>query len=280
MGIVFARTRYDYPSYADFWALVEVSGFPVCFVDEIRLDANLCYITTPCNGETFPHIDNERQRVGAAKSARIVWWNLERQDVPGGPNPYETITGALERFDSIWVSDRHLEAADPRMKYVLMGSHAKLYDASAYPHGHDFDFCHYSYAWGRRRALYDQLVARGLREAPEAWAPADKASVISRSAVMLSAHQYEGRLVAPIRFAVAAAFGLPLVSEVLAAPAPFSIGKHLLDGHGDQLADLVAVLRSDEPLRRKYGDALHEFLCLEYPFQRTVEEAASTYGVD
>ena len=33
----FVRTRYDYDSYADFWRLVRISGFPVRYVDEMNV---------------------------------------------------------------------------------------------------------------------------------------------------------------------------------------------------------------------------------------------------
>ena len=43
--IIFTRTRHTYDSYSDFWKLVELSGFNICFVDEIDISLeNICNI--------------------------------------------------------------------------------------------------------------------------------------------------------------------------------------------------------------------------------------------
>jgi hypothetical protein len=35
--IIFARTRWNYESYVDYWDLVELSNFPIVWLDEMDL---------------------------------------------------------------------------------------------------------------------------------------------------------------------------------------------------------------------------------------------------
>src|SRR6266404_2769198 len=75
---IFARTRYQYQSYSDFWRLVELSNFQTCYVDQIDLENDQIYITTPINGEHRPHINHRRSILKKAQQARVVTWMLER----------------------------------------------------------------------------------------------------------------------------------------------------------------------------------------------------------
>lgn len=49
--IIFARPRWDYNSYTDFYRLIELSGYPLIFFDEIDPDSSNCYVMTILNGE-------------------------------------------------------------------------------------------------------------------------------------------------------------------------------------------------------------------------------------
>ena len=86
MNTIFAKTRYVYDSYTDYWRLVELSGFPICYVDEMDVynPANI-YIISPMNGEIYDFM-NIARRVDHIST--LYQWNLER---PGG-------SGDIERY--------------------------------------------------------------------------------------------------------------------------------------------------------------------------------------
>ena len=68
---IFARPRHDYDSYSDYWRLVELSGYPVIYIDQIDPDSKNTYIFTG------PDASSE---VGAGfrkGRARICYWLLE-----------------------------------------------------------------------------------------------------------------------------------------------------------------------------------------------------------
>lgn len=265
--IEFVRTRHDYQSYWDFWRLVEVSGFSWCHLDEMDLDdPDKTYIFTPFNGEILPYI-------GRARRCRLIWWNLERPD--GNPRPIrEVVDHGLSVADEAWVSDRWYASLDPRFKFVLMGSHPEFGDTTERPILHDYT--HLSYAWGRRADLYRKLRQRGLREAPEAYSLHDKNEVLNRSRVVLSLHQYEGAMIAPLRFAVAAAYQRPVLTETCNDLLPFVDGETVLQAPYEKLGDVIGALLRDEPKRRYLGYNLYRFLCHERTFRREVIAAATS----
>src|SRR5690242_6857119 len=77
--ILFCRTRYFYHSYQDLWKLVELSGFPSCYIDEIDLRADKIFIVPTINGEFRGHIQNQLASLnGEPKRAKIIWCNCER----------------------------------------------------------------------------------------------------------------------------------------------------------------------------------------------------------
>lgn len=281
MRVCFARTRYEYESYRDFWALVRLGGFPTCYVDEIRLDEEMLYVVCPVNGEFRPHIQNEQGRVpGHARRAIVVWWNLERPDSGDGRLSHllgtmvcNTLDEILDYADAVWVSDRYLwqlAAGNPRHLFVPLGSHPSLADTSErLPIA--FDVCHLSYPSGRRARLYAQL--QGLRVAPNAWGQA-RDEILRSSLLMLNVHQTEAPIGSPLRFALAAAYRLPLISEQLADPYPLVPGEHLFDAQYPQLARQLRATVEMSNATEGIGDALHTLLCEEWPFTANVADAA------
>jgi hypothetical protein len=255
--IIFCRTRHDYDSYIDFWDLVRLCGFETRYIDEIDVEEDACFIFTPWNGEA----EHLRGQLNRRKIGRVVYWRLERFD--SNPRPYiDVIDQASELVDEIWVSDRWISTWDLRLKYVCFGSHPDFGATREEPR---YDFTHQSYAWGRRDNLYAQLRHLGLREGPSSWGD-ERAEVLRHSRLMLNLQQYKDPVTAPIRFAVAAAFRLPTVSETIRDAHP--------------VADLVAcapyrkiVKLVQQTLKINdgtLGDALHERLCHEWSFRKQV----------
>lgn len=267
--IVFVRTRHDYHSYWDFWRLVELSGFETCWVDEIPhhlKDPTKTLILTPWNGEVQPLAD----RYGRDHKARVVWWNLERPDGPHAALS-DRLDQALAFADEAWVSDKWYASLDARLKFVLMGSHPDLGSIVETPIR--YDYCHLSYAWGRREAVHKQLRVAGLREAPPAYSKADKDRVINASRCVLSLHQYEGRMVAPLRFAVAAAYKKFVISETVEDSTPY--GYDFAQADYEDLPDYVMWFLIDDPrdIEVAGGEHLHRLLCVENTFRSCVEAA-------
>lgn len=69
-NILFARPRHDYGSYADFYRLIELSGYPLVYFDEIDTASDNCYIMTMINGE-----NHAPERWQGAR-ARLILWDL------------------------------------------------------------------------------------------------------------------------------------------------------------------------------------------------------------
>ena len=60
--IIFAKPVRHYDSYTDFWRLVELSGFPTIYVNEIDITKPGIYITSPMNGDYIEHMAGEVER--------------------------------------------------------------------------------------------------------------------------------------------------------------------------------------------------------------------------
>jgi hypothetical protein len=264
---IFARTRHVYESYCDFWKFVELSGFETCFVDDIDLAAEAMYIFTPLNGEVIPHFRSQADRT---RRARVIWWNLERPAPKVGDPTFEKSLDEIALLvDAIWVSDNWCAKQDPRLTYVLMGGHRAFGTPSSEKH---FDLCHLSYLWGRRQIAVDQLVAAGLTIAPPAWTREQKDEAVGKSWCMLNLHQYaESALVAPIRFAVAASYSIPIISETFHDESSKRLC-YIVDDLPNLVRQGAQLVKLQEPLLA-LGSRLHNELCIKTDFRHEVEKA-------
>jgi hypothetical protein len=258
--IYFARTRHEYPSYSDLWRLVELSDFPLIYVDEIDISRTAVYIFTPMNGEVFELLDRIRDQ---PRRAKLIWWFLERLD-----STPMLEDGSFERLrpqvDEVWVSDRWEAAQHPGFRYVCLASHPGLGNDPLPSH---YDFTHQSYVHGRRIAIMNELAKKSLREGPCAWG-AERDQVLRTSKLMLHVHQYHLALYTPLRFALAAAYAMPLISERLFDPFPLE-GVIEQAGYGEIVDRVVSVAR--DPGDR--GTRLYQALCLDRTFREEVEQA-------
>lgn len=261
MAVIFVKTRHHYASYVDFWRLVDASEFETRFIDEIDLaDETAIYVFTPMNGEILPCLRVERR-------SRVVWWNLER---PGAdPTTGPSIDALSGLIDAIWVSDRFAAQSDSRFTYAFMASHARIADANFFPQ--KYDVCHLAYIWGRREACINELRARGLSIAPQAYGADAQNKIVPACKLMLNLHQFaDAPMVAPLRFAVAAAYGIPIISERLPVPenGPMIIGE--IERIPDLVRRLVADSVGTESLS-KHGYYLHRQFCINTDFRNEVE---------
>jgi hypothetical protein len=275
MEIIFAHPTYAYDSYTDYRTLVKLAGFETCRVSEIDLGREAFYIVSPINGEFRPHMDYRRS-LGMRIKAKIAWWNLERPDSgPMGP------TDALERAarsvtddvlkyaDCVWVSDRYYQSLDPRAIYVTMGSDARL--AVAKPKDPKaFDVIHLSYLTYRREWMTVRLAEQGVKIAPNAWDP-QRVELLTVTRAMLNIHQTPAPIAEPLRFALAAAYMLPLLTEDLKDPYPMKDHAHILSTPYDKIIENVRYWLTDADLAT-IGEALHHLLCYRFNFKDCVAE--------
>jgi hypothetical protein len=258
--IVFAKTRYHYDSYIDFWKLVELSGFSTCYVDEIDLASDDCYIFTPMNGEVIPHLRNESSKT---KKATVIWWCLERFDAMAAPLP-DILAEATPHVDRIWVSDAWTSTLHPALEYMRMGSHP---DLGGLPRAPVYDFTHQSYAWGRRKTMYQKLKNSGFSEGPSSWGD-ERHGVLQTSRLMLNLQQYTDPVSAPLRFALAAAYRLPIVSETI-TDADILTGVIPSVPYSAIPGAIQATLDSPGDV----GAKVFQLLCEDWTFQRCVTDA-------
>lgn len=254
---IFARTRHDYGSYADFWTLVELSGYRTCYVDEIdAADPDATYIFTPANGETTAGWHKPK--------ARIIHWLLEwTGDLTGNP------PGVSET----WVSNRTY-ADLLNAKFVPMGSHPGLmFERADVPREKRYDLVHLFYMIPRRSAVIGALLKQSLQIAPSGWGRERHDSLL-HSRMMLNVHQHaEYPALAPLRIALAAAYKLPIVTEGGWSVEP--VERAVLVYPYDELARVIPCLVDpayEEPLRRK-GEQLYQIMCVENSFGKFVQAA-------
>lgn len=197
--ILFARPRWNYESYADLYRLIELSGFPLIYFDEIDPQSDNLYILTTINGEC--------QNGWQSPRARIIWWDLEWR-IDGD---YPHIPGIAET----WAADswyaQHVGA-----RYVPMGSHSGLkLDTPITPDVH-YHAAYMGYMVNRRLQIWTELVNRGLRLSPmSAWGE-QRHNVLMQSACYVHVHQLHAAPGLPaLRLVVAAAYSLPFLTETV-----------------------------------------------------------------
>lgn len=278
MKIVFVRTRHEYGSYRDYWSLVELAGFDTCYTEQMDLREKHFYIVSPINGDFRPHIDHCRKNVPGSmpgeKRAKIAWWNLERPDTSGSEPLTGVVDDVLKYVDIAWTSDRYYETLDPRQQHVVMGSDARLcknFERRSIA----YDYTHQSYVWGRREETYIRLRHDGFREGPNAWFE-ERDAILKSSRVLVNIHQTPAPIGEPIRFAMGAAYKIPLISETLAGGYPLVAGVDYIEEPLERVGAAVRRSRemSAEELAR-LGENLFQRLCVEWTFGRGVEEGVA-----
>ncbi len=251
---VFVRTRHVYDSYRDLISLIELSGFPLVYVDELDPTSDNTYILTVLNGETTNGWPSAR--------ARIVLLDLEwRLD-----GAYPQVPGVRE----IVACDRWY-AGQIGARYTPLGSHAGLnLEPGRAPHDYQYDVAMLAYMVWRRQVIQGKLIdEQGLTVAPNGLNPI-RHEILSHSALMVHVHQHDNvQTVAPLRFALAAAYKLPLIAEEV-TDCGVQNGPIHYASYGD-LATTARKVRDDAAWREDAGAALWQKWCIENDFRKTVE---------
>ena len=259
MRIVFARTRYFYDSYIDFYNLVSLSGYPTCYIDEMNLaDSRITYITAPMNGEIQSWNDETRAR----KRAKVYLWNLERPSGSGGLQNYINDNNKLIEdgfLDDVLVSDKRL-AQDTRFRYIPLGSHPDL----GHPGGLSekrYDVVHLMSYTGRRSDSW--YKDPGITVAPNGWGDVKDAS-LRRSKLMVNIHQDDMKFIEPLRFALAAAYGLPIITESCLSIYPYDTARAVIQ------CERESMLQTIHMVLKNYTELYYAGLVLRDRFTRNV----------
>ena len=256
--IIFATSRQAYDSYSDLLRLINLSGFPLVYIDEIYPDSDNVYIfSTP---QTYWHDGTERHGWQGAK-ARIIYWNIEWYE----DQAYRDIPGV-----EIWSADKwHADKIGAR--YVPMGSHQDLINEPLQDCPKTWDVSLLAYLTNRRLEAVKWLTDGGVSIAPRGWG-AERHSILQQTRIMLNVHQHDYAFtVAPQRWALAAAYRMPMITENVADAGIFT-NSYMMQCERQHMADFVRMWRDDHRLT-DYGHALHELLCNERTFRKCVEGA-------
>lgn len=252
--VIFVRTHIPYDSHNDLYNLATLSGYPVVYTADVDpYDASKCYI--------FGKINSEWDNGYKERRARLIWYNLEWTDSRPAP----------AGFDEQW----HMDAGFAKrhdLRYVPVGSHALLKPSGAECE-RTYDVAFLSYFTHRRELIRDQLKQRGLTIAPQGWGM-QRHEALSKSRLMLHVHQSpEGTGIAGLRWALAATYKLPVLSESVDDCGIFT--HHFMDTpyekiveHSQQLLDGSEL---SEAMLESSARQLHELLCIENTFRSIVE---------
>ena len=258
--ILFARPRTPYDSYQDFYRLIELSGFPLIYTDEIEPDSDHTYIYSPANGDT---------RGGwAGATARIIHYQLEWQTHPNDQCPPDP--GVSEKWTmDVW----HAQRIGAR--YVPIGSHPGLvYEPLNERAEMDYDVALLAYMSGRRQRMAYELEQRGLRLAPNGWGK-ERHDILTHSKAVVHVHQHDDVPgVAALRLAVAAAYQVPVITETCAEYGIFGHSTLLMSDY-THLAKFVQswTCQAEARILADYGRALYSLLCEEQTFRKCIEAA-------
>lgn len=266
--ITFLRTRHNYDSYRDYWSLVELSGFATMFVDEFRPSMDGVFIVSPMNGEWKPHIDNHRGR----NNSYLIHWNLERPSGSSGyigayaKSAYDMIKDRY--LDEVWVSDRKL-AEESGLKYIPVGSHADFGKPKAGPKR--YMFCHMSAPVPRRTTLWSNFDNGAI--GPNSWFE-ERHAVLQDSYFGLNTHQDNHPFQEPLRLALFASYGLPILSESLVDSYPYVENETILTCDYMSIPERIkSLVEEDYDEYRDLGLKARKLVCEEVTFRDSVIKA-------
>ena len=281
--IVHVQTRYVYDSYIDLRKLFALAGFRTVYVDEIDISQPVTYIISPANGELRPHIDNE-DATGKQRQCDLILWNIERAG-GGDTKSVGNYTRAnwdliyKRHVDRVWVSDRRL-AQETGLHYAVLGSHPD-FGSPGDVKNKIWDITHMSYVNGRRSHVLDRLSKTGSydelnhedRISHNCWPP-ERDKVLQASRWAISIHQDTGPFIEPLRFALFAAYGLPILSETSYDAYPYGTGTMQFASHQELVQRMHQLLDGPYDQFQEMGKRCRTLMTEEFEFGKMVRQAA------
>jgi len=263
VDIVFVHTRYEYDSYTDFWKLVELSGFDTCYVDEVMVTKTKVYIVSPMNGEWTPHISSQ---TGSPHNAHLIHWNLERPSGSGSVYEYARSNRDYmynRLIDDVWVSDRRL-SHETLFRFVVLGADYGLGEPGV---SKTYDVVHMSYVSHRRSRVYDALPGS---VAPNRWPWTGRDTVLKASKFALNIHKDDYPFQEPLRLALFAAYGLPILTESMADAYPWNENICVFNEYDGIAGRLAQMLKNDYTRWRDMGLLARDYMCDKFNFRKMV----------
>lgn len=275
--IIFARTRWIYDSYVDFWRLVELSEFPTVYVDEIDFQSDNLYITAPMNGDYRAHLANHAHD----RKCTLAHWLLERPTPEGRESPADAIrryTDANRELEAMRYVDQTI-VSDPLLakitgfKYVPMGSHALLGEP-----GNDkqCDFIGLMAPYPRRAFLFDggrvKTEWNGMTFAPNVNGikdPGIRHGFLQKARFGLNVHNDVHPFCEPLRFALFAAYALPVVTETI--PDGTLYRGAIYEAHYDDIPHAMRYAADHFDSWPGAGKYLHDVMTGSHSFRRCIE---------
>lgn len=253
-----------YDSYRDLFRIAELSGYPVIWLNEIDPDSDNTYILSPLNGSWTHGWQNPK--------ARIILLDLEWRLSSGGHTWDVNELVIPPGVSEVWACDKWY-ADIIGAKYMPLGSHPGLVEDNRPAESH-FDVAPLSCQSqdGGRQHMMDLLTKEGVTITPNAWNP-DRDALLKSTTAMLQVHQWRSiRTLAPLRVAIAAAYGLPLISEQVEDRGMFD-GIVLFTSYDAMPAYAKTMTERYQGELKERGQTLHELLCVEHSFRKCVEAA-------
>lgn len=228
------------------------------YVDELRAidKPDNIYIITPISGEWNGWRKGELQ-------GRVIHYMLEL-NIDGEHNPPQCI-------DTVF----HGDAAHARThgyRYVPLGGHIGLREECT-EQTKEIDVSQIAYQVYRRQHITNELKALGLRigSNENLWG-VDRTKELLQSRAMLHVHQWDTvQAVAPLRWCIAAAHGLPLITESVEDCGIFGYS-YMLQAEYEYLPQFVAQVVKKENRYKldDYAHGLRELLTVRYTFEKMV----------
>jgi len=258
-NIVFARPRHEYGSYADFWRVVKLWGFPICYLDQVDWSqGNLTVIATPKNAEWVAIPDRH--------NARLVWWSIERManadDLFDMANPY-----VPRCVDEVWTSDGSI-ARLLHWRYVFLGGHPDF--ANAEPLAKQYDIVTLMAPLPRRTRLLDELKVFTNADTGNLWG-VERDLRLRQSRLMVMCHQDEQAICEPPRMMVGGCYMLPMLCETSKDAGYWIAGQNCLMSPLETLSEQAALILQHKGLMARIGAAAWRLTCQEHPFRQEVE---------
>jgi hypothetical protein len=160
-------------------------------------------------------------------------------------------------------------ADETQLRFVVLGSHPELGQVSDEKR---YAFCHMSYEVPRRTGIYKYFTPESIGQ--NCWPP-ERDEVLRLSKFALNIHQDVHPFQEPLRLALFAAYGLPIISETIMDMYPWSDETMITARYDDLTGRLRTALDEDYEPYREMGLRARQRMTEEFEFSKMVREAVS-----
>jgi hypothetical protein len=258
MEPVFIVPKNKKQSYEDYYELINFCEFKT-ISDSFERQDNFCYIL-PLHHTVSPMGDK----------GKVVLWFLERPESMGGiPGLHVYFEKILKQnnVQEIWLSDKEMFSNFDcdLVKFVPFGSDERLGTPSDEKIYDVADMCY-------RHTRRNFINALKCKLAPGAYGQ-EKKNILSSSKFLLNVHQDNDLYYEPLRFALAVANGLPIITEDCYNPYPFVSGDFVSTNIGNLPTLIEDVVSQPYNKWRDLGLKMRDKILANFSFQKNIEKA-------